>query len=140
MADFARAAATAKRLIEANGRAVTLFKVNRTPDDPAKPWRGTSSAPATIDGGLEIASVKVAFVPASGSGFGKTLADRAESLDVQFQQVGLLATDSLPSGVTFADVEAADSLRDGADVWKITVREHLRPASQSILFLLGLSK
>ena len=40
MADFVKLAATAQRLVEANGRAVDLFRVNRTPDDPARPWRG----------------------------------------------------------------------------------------------------
>lgn len=140
MADFVRAAATAKKLIEANGRAVTLFKLNRDPDDPSKPWRGTSTAPAVLSGGLQIADVKVAFVPASGSGFGKLVADAGGSLDVAFDQVGLLASDSLPTGVTPQDVEESDAVRDGSEIWKIVTRGHLKPASKSVMFFLGLKR
>lgn len=140
MADFVRAAATAKRLIEANGRAVDLVKINRTPDDGAKPWRGTSSTPDELAGGLTIPGVKVAFVPVSGAGFGRAMVDAAESLGAKLQQFGLLATDSLPSGVTPEDVEACDKVRDGSDVWRIVVREHLKPADRSVLFYLGLAR
>lgn len=139
MVDFARAAATAKRLVEANGRTVDLFKVNRTPDNPAEPWRGVSGAPTVPEGGV-IASVIMAFVPASGSGFGKLVTDAGGSLGVAFEQVGLLATDSLPAGVTPSDVEQADSVRDGVDLWKIVTRGHLRPAATSVLFVLGLKR
>lgn len=40
MADLAKAAQTAKRLIEANGRQVTLVKYGNAPQDQDKPWRG----------------------------------------------------------------------------------------------------
>lgn len=140
MVDMVAAAATAKRLVEANGRAVTLFKVNRTPDNASEPWRGTSTPPNAPDGGLEIPDVIVAFVPASGGGFGKLVADAGGSLSVAFDQVGLMASDSLPTGTTFEDVEQADTIRDGDDLWKIVTRGHLRPASKSILFVLGLKR
>ena len=139
MVDFARAAATAQRLVESAGRSVDLFRVNRTPDDPAQPWRGVSGPPTVPEGGL-IVPVIVAFVPASGSGFGKLVTDSGGSLNVAFDQVGLLATDTLPTGVTATDVEQMDSVRDGADLWKIVTRGHLRPGTRSVLFLLALKR
>lgn len=140
MADLVKLAATAKRLVEANGRAVAAFKVNRDPDAPAEPWRGTSTTAAPGDGGLQIPNVLMAFVPATGGGFGKLLANGAGSLVVAFDQVGLLASASLPAGATPANVEECDALRDGDDLWKIVTRGHLRPATTSLLFVLGLKK
>jgi hypothetical protein len=137
--DFVKAAATAKRLVEAAGRPVDLFRVNRTPDDPAQPWRGVSGSPTVPEGG-RIIPVIVAFVPASGSGFGKLVTDSGGTLNVAFDQVGLLATDTLPTGVTPTDVEQMDSMRDGDDIWKIVARGHLRPGTRSVLFLLALKR
>lgn len=131
--------------MEENGRSVTLFKVNRDPDDAGEPWRGTSTPAAPGSGGLEIPDVIIAFVPvsaseSSGSGFGKLIADAAGELGSEFNQVGLLASDSLPTGVTPMNVEECDAIRDGADIWKIVSRGHLRPASTSVLFILGLTR
>lgn len=140
MADFTAAAATAQRLVEANGRAVDLLSSNRDPDDASRPWRGTSTAPGAPSGGLELEGLVVAFVPASGSGFGRMIEDVAGELRVAYDQVGLLASDSVEAaGFTAADVEACDLLRDDdGKVWKIVTRGHLRPASTSVLFVLGL--
>ena len=140
MVNFAKLAATAKRLVEANGRAVDLFRVNRTPDDPARPWRGVSGSPTAPEGGYIATGLLMAFVPPTGGGFGKLLQDDDGELDVAFDQIGLLASDSLPAGVTPEDVEQADAIRDGNDIWKIVLRSHLRPASRSILFTMGLKR
>lgn len=139
MVDFARSAATALRLIEASGRSVELFRVNRTPDDPALPWRGTSEHPEPVAGGLTI-PVIMAFIPASGSGFGKLVKELGGKLTVAFEQVGLMASSSLPTGMTPADVEEVDSVRDGLDIWKVVTRGHLQPGDTSILFVLGLKR
>lgn len=139
MTDFVKAAATAKRLVEANGRAVTLFLSNRTPDDPSKPWRGSSSQPHPSKDGAQI-PVTMAFVPASGSGFGKMIQDTGGSLVVAFDQVGLLASDSIPARFAPKDVEECDRVRDGDDIWKVITRGHLRPATKSLLFVLGLTR
>lgn len=136
MADFTRAAATAKRLVEANGRSVDLFKVNRTPADPTQPWRGVSGAPTVPEGGITATAI-VSFVPATGSGMGKLVKDLTGSLVSAFDQVGLLASSSLPAGVNAEDF---DSIRDGDDLWKIVQRGHLKPASTSVLYVLGLKR
>lgn len=151
MVDLVRAAETAQRLIEAHGRSVTLYKANRDPDDAAKPWRGTSSTPAPADGGLVIPNVLVSFVPAGNGGqganlLGRAVDDGAGSLAVVYEQIGLLATDSvIDAGYTAEDVEACDLLLDTrtngeTELWNIVQRGHLRPASNSVLLVLGLKR
>ncbi len=139
MVDFVALAATAKTLVEANGRDVTLYKKDTTPLVAGEPWRGPDmTAPDPAAG---IGPVKVAFVPASGGGFGKLLFDGDDSLRVKIDQVGLLATDSvtaLTPARTAADVEAADTLVDGTRAYKIVSVGHLQPAETSMLFVLGL--
>lgn len=140
MVDFAKLARVAQRLVEANGRDVVLFKKDRTPADGAEPWRGPDlDSPVPAAG---IGPVKVAFVPATGGGFGKILFDTDESLRVKIDEVGLLAvksvTDLVPPA-TAQDVEEADTLRDGSKVYKIVSVGHLKPADTSLLFVLGLS-
>lgn len=139
MADFVKAAAVAKRLIEANGRAVTLARLNRVPANASQPWRGSSSEPDEDDGGLSI-PVIACFVPVSGTGFGRDLVDEARSMNVRLSQFALIASGSLPTGVAPEDVETCDVLLDEVSVWKIVVRSHLRPASTSVLFAVGLTR
>lgn len=138
MVDFVRLANTAQRLVEANGRDATLYKRDRTPANPAQPWRGPDSTPTPPDG-LVIGPVKVAFVPASGSGFGKLLFDADETIMQKIDEVGLLATNSaVDGGFTAEDVEKVDTLKDGARIYKIVEIGHLRPSDTSLLFVLGL--
>lgn len=136
MVDYAKAAATAKRLIEAAGRDVDLFRVNRTPDNPAKPWHGVSGSPTVPEGG-KVEPAKMVFVPPAGSGFGKLIQDLTGELKVAFEQVGLLASSSLSAGT---DAEAFDSMRDGSDLWKIVLRGHLKPGDTSLIYVLGLAR
>jgi hypothetical protein len=44
--DYTRLAAVATRLISENGRAITLRRASRDPDDPTKPWGTADTTPA----------------------------------------------------------------------------------------------
>lgn len=140
MANFTKLAETAQRLVEENGRSVTLFRKSRTPANASEPWRGPDLT--TPDPAAGIGPVLVCFVPASGGGFGKVLFDEDPTIRVKIDQVGLLAANSieeLTPPFTAADVEQCDTLRDGAQVYKIKSVGHLKPATKSMLFVLGLS-
>jgi len=50
--DYTALAAVATRLIGENGRAITLRRESRTPDDPAKPW-GPSDTTAAVAGSAD---------------------------------------------------------------------------------------
>ena len=131
MVDSVKLAATAKRLIEANGREVTMYKRNRTPSNVAQPWRGPAAAPTTSDG--DTLTPKIAFVPSGGGGLGIMTMTSAE-LEKSFDQIGLLASDS----VTGKNIEDFDTIVDDAKVWKIQLVEELKPAGTSLIYALGL--
>lgn len=129
MVDFTALAATAKRLVEANGRSVTLYRQSRTPAAAGQPWRGPDlTSPDDTE------AVTMAFVPASGAGLGKMLVDRDGNLVRALDQVGLLAATSAGTFV----VEEGDAVVDGSTVWRVVVVETLRPASTALLYVLGL--
>lgn len=44
MVNYTRIASTAQRLINDNGRDVSLKRISRTPGDSNKPWRGPAAA------------------------------------------------------------------------------------------------
>lgn len=144
MPNYPKAAATAKRLIEAAGRPVKLYRANREPDDPAKPWLGSSAAATPGQGGLVVSGLRMAFVPPGGGLggiFGRSANDARGNLQQDFEQVALLASDSAAAaGVTAETVEACDSVLDGAQLWKIVERAQLKPGDRSLLFALGLSR
>jgi hypothetical protein len=58
MADYVRLAATAKRLVESNGRPVSFVRLQDAPADPDKPWRGAAdprTPPAATVAGAAVA-------------------------------------------------------------------------------------
>lgn len=136
MVDFVRLAATAQRLIEANGRSFDLLKSNRDPASASEPWRGPdlSAEPAAGEGG-DAQTVTGAFVPL-GSGLGLIATDGDEALVRQIEQVVLVASTSLADGTA---LETYDLVRDDSKVWKIVVVQELRPASQSLMYAVGLA-
>lgn len=133
MVNFTALAATAKRLVEANGRAVSLLKDNRDPDNPAQPWRGTSTAPSAPE---DTQAAIIAFVPAGGSGLGRLASDAAGTLLVQLDQVGLLAATTV-DGI---DVEKFDRVLDDGTSWRIVTRAKLQPSTTAVLWVLGLKR
>ncbi len=135
MVDFNKSRATAKRLIEANGRSITLISDPTAPASASEPERGpdfsTGSTEATVIG---------AFVPAAGSGFGKDVmrVPGAESLH-EFEEFILVAATSLEA-VTSVDINNFDRVRDGSTMWTLGMVETLRPADDEIIYQLGIKK
>jgi len=127
--DYTGNAATAKRLVEKFGRAVTVYKRSRTPADAGKPWQGPTDTPA------DFATFIAVFVPAAGGGLGKILVDKAAELDVTITQEVILSPES---DLTF-DLNDADSILDGGRAYKVHVREELKPGDLSLLFVLGVT-
>lgn len=137
MVDFAKSAALAKRLVEANGRTVELLRQNRTAADPSAPWRGPSFAaePAAGTGGRSV-EVLACFVPVGGSGLGRSSIDEGTTVVRSAQQVALVAAPSA-AGIDLSDF---DVIRDGVDVWKIIAIHELRPAGTSVLWSIEVTR
>ncbi len=130
MVDYTKLAATAKRLIEANGRTVTLYDASSTDADGAKPW--SAPVPSSPD---DTDSVIACFVPVGGAGLGYMLRDAATQLNQVINQECLIATTSL----NVDDLRGADSISDGSRAWKIVTRQELAPGGTSLLWVFGLS-
>lgn len=128
MVDFNRLAATAKRLIEANGRDITFEQSDRTPSDATKPWRGVNQP--NVAAGQATVTVKAAVVPSTGGRFGRTRTADGDLVQTH-DEVALVASDSLPSGV---DLKQYDRVVDDTRSWRIVGVQELRPATKSVIF------
>jgi hypothetical protein len=120
VADFSRMAATAQRLIEANGRPVTIIKHGANPQDSDKPWRAGSQYPvATVTG-------RAVFVAPSDLGH------RVQDVDNvrRAEKVALFA--AVNDGGH--QLETFDVIEDGDSVWYIIKAEVLQPAATRLLY------
>lgn len=104
MVDYVKSAATAKRLIEKNGRSVVLVRKSQTPADAAKPWRGPTSP-----GNTTVGTVKAAIFPIDEK-------DEIGGLIRRGDETAWIAHDSL---ATPEDLEDIDALVDGGVTYKV---------------------
>lgn len=127
--DYAALATTAATLIQQNGRTITVRRLKSQPDDPAKPWRGSSDPTSSPD---ESSSVKAVFVPPSS----------ASSLGMSSVNDDLLAStaDIMICEPGDFDFREAHQIQDG-DVKKgITFVERLQPADVLLLYYIGVER
>jgi hypothetical protein len=133
--NYTNAAATASRLIEENGRAITLVKLNQTPTDVDKPWRGTTDARNVPE--LSLAAFGV-FVSPSGGGLG-FIAEDSEMVRLS-EQIVLVAAASL-SGYKVEDFNEIIDPEDNINTrWRITKVEMLKPGPVRILYAIGVKR
>lgn len=132
MVDYSQLATTAKRLVDANGRSVTFVKMDRTPADASKPWRGaaapTSSPAATL------AAIGVFVEPSSASRLGIS----SEESDLVKRSTKIMIV-ALGSGSS-EDLKDYDQVLDEGNYWKITAVEQLKPGDTSLLFFVGVAR
>lgn len=133
--DYQKAAATALRLINENGRAVTLVKLGQVAADPAKPWRANPNNRVTPQAEQPATGV---FVPASGSALGFLSEDN--EMVKQSEQILLVAA----AGVVGYKVEDFNEVVDPDDAidtrWRITGVELLKPGAVRILYAIGVKR
>lgn len=126
MADFAKMAAVAQRLIEANGRTVSIVRHGKNPMDTDQPWRGSSEYPvATVTG-------KAAFVAPSDLGHRVVDAENVKRAD----KVALFA--ALNDGGH--SLEDFDVIEDGDVVWHILRASVLQPAITRVLYMFEVAR
>jgi hypothetical protein len=119
MVNYVKSAATAKRLIEANGQDVSLYRKNETAGDATKPWRGPSGT-----GNKLIATVKGVVVDMNDKDVDGTLIRRSD-------RKLMVANDSLPTGTTTEDI---DHIRISGEDYKVVSSSPLQPGSVRILY------
>lgn len=125
MVNYVRIAATAKRLIEANGRDVILIKKSRTPADAAKPHRGPSGS-----GDVIVGTIKALIYPAEEKNEDGELVRRGF-------EVAMLAHDSLPTPI---DLSTLDAIKDGGITYKIFKASTMGPGDTVVSYELHMKR
>lgn len=122
--DYAALAATAKRLVEANGRSVTIRKRSRTPADGSKPWRGTTSQ-------VDTSVVTAVLVPFESKDVDGELIRRDDMMCI-------IAASS--TNVSAEDLEDYDSLLDGSTIYKIVNTKLYEPGDTRLVYVIQLRR
>ena len=125
MVDYVSFQNLAERLIEANGRTISLVRRDQdNPADPAKPWRGSTEA-ATIT-----VVVKGVFIEFEKEDFDGTLVRRGD------KRVLIADKSVIDEGGSAANlkIEDYDHILDGGVRWKIMKAELIEPGPLRIMF------
>lgn len=132
MVDYNRMAALAERLIQADGRLVTVVKLARTPVDADKPWRGD---PTPRDMGRpadEFQAYGVTVDTSSLSRFGFYAVD--DELVKRAKKAVIISAKAVGN----RDLEYYDEVLDiDQDRWKVRWAMKLKPGEIPLLFALG---
>lgn len=131
--DYAALAATARALVEANGRQVTLRRLENAPTDAQKPWRGASNPASPADAAAT--PFGVAVPPSSATALGMSTQDN--DLVKRSEQIFI---------ITPADGETQDYgtfhelVDDDNEPYRIVGVEKLRPATVTLLYFVGVAR
>jgi hypothetical protein len=140
MVDYVKLAATALKLIEKNGRAVTLVKLSEVPANASEPWKGPASASVSVGepGALGAGKVGIEVIACFVSFSDTDLAELFGPANGvrRGQKTVFVAGDS----VAPEELRSFDRLIDGADVWSIESVDTLRPGDVSLLHYLVLTR
>lgn len=123
MVDYTSLATTAKRLIEKNGRTVTITKMSQTPADPAKPHRARNSA---TDTSVTATAVVVPFDR-----------EQVDGSNVMVEDKMVLVAQESVAGV---DLELFDRLTDGSDEYDIVKAEKVNPGATSVVYMIQIRR
>ncbi len=128
--NYEKLAETSQKLIEKNGRDVTIIKNSETLSDNNKPWRGSTPG---MDNTNETAIDCKALFTGIESVVGKD--------NVQMQsQVALVAAKSAISGQppTETDLTDFDRVSDGSRTWEVIKIIAVNPGPRALLWKLYL--
>lgn len=115
----------ATRLIDENGRTITLSKTSLTAADPAKPWEGPAAATTTT-------TAKAVFLDPITSRDWGFVDEQDAFLEHRADQIALVAGT--------VDIEDNDTIVDGTIVWKINKTVTLKPGDTALIHQLYVNK
>jgi hypothetical protein len=126
MVNYVRMAATAKRLIEGNGRTVTLVRLSRSPEDTDKPWRGPDLTPDPVPPAITCKAVIIPYVEKEVDGSNIKHGDkRAYIAETSLDEI---------------EIETYDRLVDASVIYKIVIASLLNPGDVRLLYELQLRR
>ena len=123
MVNYTSLAATAERLIEANGRLVTFTKRDSDPADTSMPWRGGDLDNTTLS------NISAVVIPLEREDRGGELVRRGDA-------EAYVAHNSV-SGDTLDDYTF---MTDGTIIWRILSVEVINPGDTRIMYQLMLER
>lgn len=131
MVDFVRLANTAKRLIDANGRTITVNQKQTTSADTDKPWREATGGNAN--------TFTVIGVEASSRST-NTAAKRTSFIEgaILREEQSAFIVNALDAGDR--DLSVYDELVDGNDVYSIDAIDSLKPGPIVVIYEFIVSK
>lgn len=142
MVNYIKLAATALRLIEKNGRIVTLVRRSEVPANSNEPWKGAADVAATIGDpdpdltgkvGIEVSAVFVGQNDAE-------LAELFGAIPLTEVKRGLKVALVAGSDVTPEELSKYDAMIDTGDVWSIDIVDTLRPGPLAMIHRLVLTR
>ncbi|KKN40611.1 hypothetical protein LCGC14_0731730 [marine sediment metagenome] len=127
----------AERLINKNGRAVTVKTVVPAPVDPATPWKTDGTATTTT------VSAKAVFLdPEGATTFEELMVKISQGLSVEdrtsiekAETNAWIPAKSVPNGISIED-----TLIDGSTEWAISSVKLIQPGPTAIVYILGISR
>lgn len=130
--DYTAISTIAFNLVSNFGKTVTFEKFSSALEDPAKPWLGPVDPRLTPDATAIVSAVAVE--PDSTVQLGISTSD--SDLVKRSEQILIVA----PGPSFTEDLATFNEVIDGSIRWKITVVEKLRPANDTLLYFVGISR
>lgn len=130
MVNYVSLAATAERLIEENGRDLTVIQAGETAANPAEPWRADTPA------GESRITVKGVIVEFDNEDFDGTLVRRGDKR-------AFIAHNSIVDAAgagESTELEGFDRLLDAGAEWKIVSVKAIHPGDIRVVYDLQLRK
>ena len=131
MVDYTRLATTAARLIKNNGRSITFVRLNETPANSDRPWKGPAS------GGETTLALNGVFVPPNTvRQFGLTaLGEGTELRDLVAFSEQIIITAQGDN-----DLRQFTSVIDGGVRWGVIGLQVLQPGDTRLLAFVGVRR
>lgn len=131
MVDYNRLAQTAARLVKNNGRSISFVKLNETPANSSRPWKGPAS------GGETTLALNGVFVPPNTvRQFGLT----ALGEGTEFQDLVTFSEQIIITAQGENDLREFTSVVDGGDRWGIIGLQVLKPGPTTLLAFVGVRR
>ena len=139
MADYNKFKVLAKRLIETNGRPITLLRSGNTPNNNLKPWRGSINQ-ATNTAISSINTIGLFVHPFLDSDLLTFVATMAVPYNDTVDIANVLIHADLLDGVVESKIELYDYLKDNDTIYKIKKVKLLAPGDTRIAYALEVSQ
>jgi hypothetical protein len=126
--DYVKLAATALRLVDKNGKTITVRKLAGTAADPTKPWRGPADPRSPTADSQDVRAVEVGVDTLTKMGKVIKKTDIPDNVEKCYIVAPGLATPAL---------DDFDEVIDGDVQARIVLMKPLKPADTVLIYVIG---